>query len=399
MKKHSALLITSILLLTSCQNEKKVLSYNLGPFGFNEKDDYIPCLIEDNEIIKTPKVIYPFNTMVLFKSYILDSEKNEYTKLIDDASAYLKRLSVCFDRHNLYVNKNNELVKNLAYLNMNYGVDSYVELEKETYELLKIGYDLTRLTDGKFNIFIGELSSLWDEYIKEGKEKPSEEEINNARFTQEEFYRIDTILQFDDSNNSVKFNKFYDKKLSITFGGIAKGRATDLLNNMLKDKRILISAGQSSIATYGYTFHDSWALGIKNPMSANYTDDSYLLFEKQGIFSFSTSGDYQSYRIDEEGNRYHHIIDCFTGYPSSYYRSVSLYGDSGVYADGLTTALMLSDFQEANMLLDKIKEQKRYEFLPIFMEEENGKIVAKVNGELSDFVSINDNSDMDLIFF
>ena len=282
---------------------------------------------------------------------------------------------------------------------MNYGVDSYIELEKETYDLLKIGYELTILTEGKFNIFVGELSSLWDNYIKKGLEKPTDEQIDNAKFTKEEYAKLDKVLEFDDSTNSVKFNKLDDKKLSITFGGIAKGRATDILNEFLVNKRILVSAGQSSIASYGDTFHDSWALGIKNPATASFDDESYLLYEKQGAFSVSTSGDYQSYIIDSEGNRYHHIIDCFSGYPSSYYRSVTLIGNNGAYLDAFTTALMLSSFDESMYLLNKLKTEKGYEFLPIFMYEEEEKMIAKVDSSLSDNVSINEKSYMDLLFF
>ena len=322
MKKR-ALLLSSIILLASCSNEKKVLSYSLSPFGYNESFLYVPCVIENDEIVKKPMITNHFGTMILIKSYLYESEKNEYEYLLDKIDEKLTRLSVCFDRHSLYVDKNNKLVKNLAYLNMNYGVDSYIELEKETYDLLKIGYELTILTEGKFNIFVGELSPLWDNYIKKGLEKPTDEQIDNAKFTKEEYAKLDKVLEFDDSTNSVKFNKLDDKKLSITFGGIAKGRATDLLNEFLVNKRILVSAGQSSIASYGDTFHDSWALGIKNPATASFDDESYLLYEKQGAFSVSTSGDYQSYIIDSEGNRYHHIIDCFSGYPSSYYRSVT----------------------------------------------------------------------------
>lgn len=398
MKKKCVLLLVITLLLVSCQNDKKVLRYGINDFGYNDEKGYVPCDIVDGEIVKKYSVVNPFGTYTYFVSYLYENEKNEYNKVLSYVEDYLIRLSVCYDMNSLYVDSNGDIVKNLAYLNMNYGVDSYIELEKETYDLLKIGFELTKITNGKFNIFVGELSTLWDDFLKGKREDiPSQNELEEAIFLKDDINIIDDILVFNDNNCSVKFNNCLNKKVSITFGGIAKGSATDLISEYLKDKRMLISAGQSSIATYGNTFYDNWSLGIKNPLYV-YDDEAYLLYERQGAFSLSTSGDYQNYRI-YNGVKYHHIIDCFEGVPKSYWNSVSLIGESGTYADALTTALMLSSFDESIELLNKVKNEKGYEFTPIFMYNDNGNMIAKVSSNIKDQISITEKSNMELVFF
>jgi thiamine biosynthesis lipoprotein len=57
--------------------------------------------------------------------------------------------------------------------------------------------------------------------------------------------------------------------------------------------------------------------------------------------AISTSGDYERY-FEEDGVRYHHIIDPHTGHSASKVRSATIIGPAAIRTDGLSkTAFVL----------------------------------------------------------
>ena len=61
-----------------------------------------------------------------------------------------------------------------------------------------------------------------------------------------------------------------------------------------------------------------------------------------------TSGGYENYFDDEQGNIYWHILDPSTGYPAdSGLQSVTIVGREGKMCDALSTALFVMGAQSA----------------------------------------------------
>ncbi len=397
MKKKFFILFLALSLL-SCQT-KYNMYYMVGyDFGVNKEDDFYPCELDENgEIKEILESKSAFDTEIISYVYLKDNQKNAFQDKLKKVKEKAIYQSVCFDSRQLYVDKNKNLVHNLAYLNLYQNKDEFINVEKETFNLLKIALEITKYTEGYFNFCIGNVSLLWDNFIKNGSPIPSENEINNALKNIPKYNELDDIFIFDENNCSVKINSKY--KIDLTFNALAKGYFLETIKNDLINDKLLINAGSSSISTYGNSLNGDWQISIRNP---NYNNDeeeqeNYLKIHKNGMFSLSVSGDYQNYKM-QDNIRYHHIINPFTGYPTSLHRSTVVIGDNATYADALSTVLMMLKIEDAKNLLSKISQEKNYNFKFIIIDEEDSKIIYNVQKEI-DYASLKPQKDAVISYF
>ena len=76
----------------------------------------------------------------------------------------------------------------------------------------------------------------------------------------------------------------------------------------------------------------------------------------------STSGDYEKY-FEQDGKRYHHIIDPSTGYPSEGdLTSVTVISDSGLESDALSTACFVLGYKKSLGLLNQYNAEAVFIF-------------------------------------
>lgn len=384
-----------IFALLSCSNNEYKLYRGIGySFGFKD-DDYYPCIYENEELTETNELIKSFQCEISTIAYIKGNELSEFEKKVSEVKKVAINQSVCFDSQRLYVNKNKELIKNLAYLNYvlnderfktnyaEYDEYGYIKIEKETYELLKIAYEITILSQGYFNFCMGNLISKWDSFIKEQTDLPNNDEINEMLLQIPSYQKIKEIFYFNDSNHSILIDD-EESNFTISLNAIAKGRFLDTINDIFVDQKALVDAGSSSISTYSDSIYDNWQIEIRNP---NYLDDEkehdkYLQLKKQGAFSLSVSGDYQNCCIFNN-KRYHHIINPFTGFPSELHRSSVIIGNNATYADALSTVFMMLSNEECASLLTKINLEKNYSFNFITIDEQDDKIIYNVQKEIA----------------
>ena len=203
-----------------------------------------------------------------------------------------------------------------------------VRISRELFDLLTTAVEYSRITDGAFDITYASVGFMYDFHRHL---KPTEAQIEAALPAVN--YRN---LELDPRRRTVHFSR---PGVRIDLGGIAKGYAVDRGIAILQRRGIrhaLVSAGGDS-RIIGDRFGKPWIVGIRNPDHKDQVIARIPLVDT----AISTSGDYERY-FDENGVRYHHIIDPATGHPASKVRSATVLAPTATRTDGLSkTAFVL----------------------------------------------------------
>jgi FAD:protein FMN transferase len=203
-----------------------------------------------------------------------------------------------------------------------------VKISAELFDLLNAALDYSRVTDGAFDITYASVGYLYD-FRKHVH--PDEKEIKAALPGVN--YRH---VVLDPAARTVHFTQ---PGVRIDLGGIGKGHSVDRGIALLQARgitRALVTAGGDS-RIIGDRFGKPWVVGIRHP-DRKQEVIARIPLEDAAI---STSGDYERY-FDEDGVRYHHIIDPGTGHSASKVRSATIIGPTATRTDGLSkTAFVL----------------------------------------------------------
>jgi len=207
--------------------------------------------------------------------------------------------------------------------------DGPMHISKELFDLLTTAKEYSVITEGAFDITYASVGYMYN-FPKHVR--PSEEQIAKALPAVNYKHML-----LDPKNQTVQFSQ---KGVRIDLGGIAKGYSVDCGIDVLKKlgfTRAFVSAGGDS-RIIGDRFGKPWMVGIRDPRKGG---DAVITRIPLVDAAISTSGDYERY-FEEDGVRYHHIIDPHTGHSASKVRSATVIGPYATRTDGLSkTAFVL----------------------------------------------------------
>lgn len=233
-------------------------------------------------------------------------------------------------------------------INSNAGKEK-VELLSETTAVLTESLKYYEMSNGYFDITIGPLIDLW----KIGTEEaalPSDEAIKSA-------LELIDITKFDYCCNTALL---VDPLMTIDTGGIAKGYIADRIAEVLKNdgcSGALINLG-GNVLTVGEKPNGSkWRIGIQDPFKST---GNYLEIVNVNEMSVVTSGPYERNFV-ENGVRYHHILDPFTGYPVvNNIAGVTIISEKSIDGDGLSTSVFAMGIEDGIALIEKTDNTECY---------------------------------------
>jgi len=216
-------------------------------------------------------------------------------------------------------------------------------ITKELFDLLTTAKEYSVLTDGAFDITYASVGYLYD-FRKHVR--PDEAQID-AALPAVDYHH----LLLDPKKQTVQFSQ---KGVRIDLGGIAKGYAVDCGIDVLKARgftRAYVSAGGDS-RIIGDRFGKPWLVGIRDPTKGPGEVITRIPLVDAAI---STSGDYERY-FEEDGVRYHHIIDPRTGHSASKVRSATIIGPYAIRTDGLSKTAFVLGPEKAMEIYNRIDD-------------------------------------------
>jgi FAD:protein FMN transferase len=203
---------------------------------------------------------------------------------------------------------------------------AWVVCDEETLSLISYGEALFTASQGRFDMTSGVLRQAWD--FKNPK-IPSQDKLA-------ELLALVDWRALERQGDRVRLKH---PNMELDFGGIGKEYAAD------RAATKLIEAGVSSgfvnlagdLAVIGAQPDGRpWQIGIASPRKKNEMLASIPV--RQG--GLATSGDSERY-FELDGNRYCHVLNPKTGYPVSFWQSVSVLAPTASIAGSCSTITML----------------------------------------------------------
>lgn len=208
-------------------------------------------------------------------------------------------------------------------------------ISEDLASLLSEGLDITRESDGAFDIAIAPLTSLWD-FTAEDPKVPDDAAIQKALpLCSSDGVTIggqDITLPSDD--------------IQFDVGAIAKGYIADRLKDFLVKKGVnsaIINLGGNVLCIGSKPDGTPFKVGIQKPFADRNETEAVMDITGKSVVS---SGIYERC-FKQNGKLYHHILNPKTGYPyDNSLVSVTIISDQSVDGDALSTtcfALGLED--------------------------------------------------------
>ena len=228
-----------------------------------------------------------------------------------------------------------------------------VQLDDMFKEVFNLAMDISKDTDGAFDITVAPLVNAWGFGFKNGSQPSS--------------HQVDSLLQLVGYEKVSMVNgkvMKQDPRIMLDCSAIAKGYGTDRVARLLRSRGIqnyMVEIGGEVVTSGVNPDRVPWKIGVTKP-----TDDSLNIgHELQTVLNvtdkaMATSGNYRNYYF-KGGKKFAHTVDPKTGYPVQHsILSATVLSKSCAVADAYATSFMVMGFDKARQVLERHPELMAY---------------------------------------
>ena len=245
-----------------------------------------------------------------------------------------------------------------------------VELSTEFITCFEKSIEVSKITNGAFDITAGAMVNAWG-FGPEEKKKMTQE-------------KVDSLIQIT-GFQKIKFENGQiikeNPNIKIDMSAIAKGYTSDLIGNFLAGKgciNYMVEIG-GEVAAKGINERGkTWTIGINKPDENDILGNTGLQAKvKLTDHGLATSGNYRNFYV-EDGKKYAHTIDPKTGYPVQHsILSSTVIANDCMTADAFATAFMVLGLETSIEIARKAPE---IEVFFIYADEQGNNQVYMSDG-------------------
>jgi thiamine biosynthesis lipoprotein len=208
--------------------------------------------------------------------------------------------------------------------------------------------EISKATDGAFDVTVGPLVNLWGFGPDDVIAAPPDQARLDAALSIVGF----ESLQARCSTPALRKAK---QEIQVDLSGWAKGYAVDELALLLDENHItdyLVEIGGELRARGLNAEQRKWAVAIEQPLVGVRRAQTVLRLTNYAV---ATSGDYRNF-FEYQGQRFSHTIDGRIGWPVSHdLAAVTIVNKSAAYADAMATALLVLGPKSGPALAEKLE--------------------------------------------
>ena len=240
-------------------------------------------------------------------------------------------------------------------------------------DVLQLALEVSRETNGAFDITVAPLVNAWGFGFKQG-DMPTPEQIDSLK----QFVGFEKLhLKTQGKQRSIDKD---DPRTMLDCSAIAKGYGTDVVANYLRSrdvKNFMVEIGGEVVVDGKNEQGDLWRIGVnkptEDPTSTNNDLQAVINLPMAGnnvktnLKALATSGNYRNFYISD-GRKIAHTINPRTGYPAQQdILSSTVLAPTCAEADAFATAFMVLGMEGAKKVL---KSQPQLEAYFIYSDEQ-----------------------------